>query len=418
VERDVNPERKTESSNTGNTGNPSVSAEGSANAPSGDPTTGGSTAESGVAKAPDDNEPPDNRHFLLRLSNHYPGCRQEVRIGRDEQIADLAALRARVTAALTLGIHRREILGLRAIRASGERLPIRTEDGWRSVRDLPDPIITILVTQKEASDAPAAPPDARPPRNDNGQTTDIYSGMDTQALRNECKEKGLSTEGNDAALRRQLRAKTKEESAEAEREAAAVEEQIKQLLAGEKWPPTQIEYERAQEDTIRLLQFCQSLQHPGEHVSSRADSNVKPSQLNEEGLRHVEDDPVVYEDGIDPEAQLDYDRLQGYLEDPECQWRSVADAYALLRQRLGHDKPHSIIYEMPRRLSASLSAEDDSDRRHKLYQICFLAWAITREERYGGGLCADHMGMGKTREYVAMMSSSMDSGLRIGRLSL
>ena len=110
-------------------------------------------------------------------------------------------------------------------------------------------------------------------------------------------------------------------------QANAQLEQITQKLLRH-WDPNQIEYERAEADIWRLLQFCRGLQHEWEEVNCRTERDADPHDLNVESMAHLEDQVRggMFLEGSDPEVQFDYDRLQGYLQDPECQWRDLLAA--------------------------------------------------------------------------------------------
>ncbi|KAK4956491.1 hypothetical protein LTR10_006016 [Elasticomyces elasticus] len=73
-------------------------------------------------------------------------------------------------------------------------------------------------------------------------------------------------------------------------------------------------------------------------VNVGADPEALPRVLNQEGLATAEEDAAASQDGIDVAALFDYDRMQTYLEDPECQYRSLHGALTTLRRKLQHDR--------------------------------------------------------------------------------
>lgn len=49
------------------------------------------------------------------------------------------------------------------------------------------------------------------------------------------------------------------------------------------------------------------------------------------------------------------------------------------------------------------NGQDISAEKHLPHQIIFKAWALSQETVYGGGLCADTMGMGETYDVISQL---------------
>ncbi|KAK4902677.1 hypothetical protein LTR27_000616 [Elasticomyces elasticus] len=367
---------------------------------------GGSGAETSKPDGLDKNgaqgsdEPPPDRRIIIRAWNPTPSGVREAFIGRDEAIDSIAALQARISAVLRLQGTDRELSTITHLGPPPSRFD--STEAWLAIRGLPDAILTLRVSLQECVVQPRAPPT---PEGGNG-TGDKYESMDQAELVEACRSHSLSTEGSTRILRQRLRAFEERQSADAAAAATQLEPLDEDLLPN--YPPTQILYERTVGEVRRLLKLCKDLQQPGEEVNVRADREADPAVLNREGLAHVEEneDGIAFAEGLDEDALVDYDTMQAYLEDVECQWRSLPDALSFLRSRLGIDEDDfdSIIHRLPPPRSINLSdpSADNLGRQHLMHQICFLAWALTREQDHQGGVCADHMGMGKTQQYISL----------------
>ncbi|KAK5725328.1 hypothetical protein LTR17_013091 [Elasticomyces elasticus] len=157
------------------------------------------------------------------------------------------------------------------------------------------------------------------------------ASIDLDILRSEYGDRSLDTDGDEDTLRMLLRNNDKNASANAAG-PSTLEVLDADLLKN--WTATQVEYERTRTEVRRPLQLCKALQHHGEGVKVGADPEALPRVLNQEGLATIEEDAAASLDGIDEAALFDYDRMQTYLEDPECQYRSLHRALTTLRDRL------------------------------------------------------------------------------------
>ncbi|KAI7200886.1 hypothetical protein KC316_g2512 [Hortaea werneckii] len=347
----------------------------------------------------DDDAGLSDRYIELTLVNHEQPARKTARIGRHENFSSFADLQARIGQALHLGALRRTVGYIR----TETRVDIRELGQWQDFQSQAQPVLRLRITSvsPHSSLTPSESDDHR----------DQYDEMDSEALRATCQRLGLQDHGPDIALRFRLRAyevrrerQAAEERREAEEAVSTPDGEERESLPG--WSPTQIFYQREEADVRRLLRLCATPRQANEVLDARLEQEASPNQLNQEGLAHVEESAdMSAPEGLDADAQLDYDRLQSYLEDPACQWQSYAAALGLLRDRLRTDDPDSIIYRMPPRRGANPNNENEPNPGtvHLYHQTCFLAWAVTREEKYCGGICADHMGMGKTHEFLALM---------------
>lgn len=100
-------------------------------------------------------------------------------------------------------------------------------------------------------------------------------------------------------------------------------------LLDQRWPANAIAYNCERQELSRLLQHCIGLKHPGEESNRLPNLASTPAELNKESLQLDDTDPddegrgqnAVFDEGLDPRAAMDYDRLQNYLADPEFQYR-------------------------------------------------------------------------------------------------
>lgn len=192
---------------------------------------------------------------------------------------------------------------------------------------------------------------------------------------------------------------------------------------------------RTRAETIRLLELCASFVHRQERVNQPPDrerSEIAEQRaltalatLARESTAGMESALGEHQDAFesaDNERNEDvhstnrsiegtFRTVQVLMDNEKLQLRDVREARRNLIRWVGTSEPDSIVYRLPPPPDLSPEAFDDSalvyqtrlGDRHQGHQVLFLAWAVYMERLFGGGICSDAPGLGKTHEYMSLI---------------